>query len=441
MGKGIHRLSTREVETAKDGDHSDGGGLILRIRSARESKTGKPMPAMAAWVFRYTSPTTAARREMGLGPLNVGDPGGSLRVARDAADKARTQLQAKLDPIEERERAQAGAAAQAKAEKVQRQRQALTFGRFARQFHEEKIEPHLTAKHAAQWVSSLENHLKPTAMWSMPLAQIEAQHVLEALNSVRALGSARAMEKGSKIPETLRRVRSRVEAIFARAVVLKHCTHNPAADVRAEFREPASKKRKRGHFRALDYRELPSFMKTLREAEGTAARALEFGVLCAARTGEIIGCRWDEIDLQAGTWVIPGERMKAGEPHTVFLSKEARAVIAGQVGTDEAFVFPSNRERRRPLSNMAMLALLDRLDMRSETTVHGACRAGFSTWAYETNAAREDVIEAALAHREADRVKAAYSRAQFAEERSTLMQAWAEYLMKARSNVVPLRAA
>jgi integrase len=150
---------------------------------------------------------------------------------------------------------------------------------------------------------------------------------------------------------------------------------------------------------------------------------------------------WDEVDLQEGVWSVPGARMKSGEPHTIFISPAAIEVLRGQIGLDKRWVFPSPTKEGKHLSNMAMLALLDRLGMRGDTTVHGVCRSSFSTWANETGAARPDVVEACLAHKEADKVRAAYNRSEFNEERRRLLAAWAQYLSKPRSKVVPLRAA
>src|SRR5581483_7387349 len=176
--------------------------------------------------------------------------------------------------------------------------------------------------------------------------------------------------------------------------------------------------------------------------EGIAARCLEFAVLSAARTNEAIGAEWPEFDLNASVWVAPAARMKAGEPHTVYLSARALEILAGQRGLDKRWVFPSPQLNDKPLSNMAMLTMLDRMGAREQTTVHGLCRATFSTWANETDAARPDVIEACLAHREADRVKAEYNRAKFSEERRALMEAWSTYLgQSGEAQVLPFEAA
>ena len=154
----------------------------------------------------------------------------------------------------------------------------------------------------------------------------------------------------------------------------------------------------------------------------------------------MIGATWDEFDLAAGVWTVPAARMKGGERHTVYLSERAREIVTGMQELAQRFVFPAPTLDDKPLSNMAMLTLLRRMDADKTTTVHGLCRASFSTWAYETGAARPEVIEACLAHREADKVKAAYNRAQFASERAALLAAWADHCAgKApENNVIPI---
>jgi integrase len=198
-------------------------------------------------------------------------------------------------------------------------------------------------------------------------------------------------------------------------------------------------------YAALPFAEVPAFMERLREQKGIAARALEFAVLTAARTGEVTGATWGELDLAAGLWIVPGSRMKGGEPHTVYLSPRAVEIVSAMKEVGGDYVFPTPSDLSAPLSNMAMLTLLRRMDADKRTTVHGLCRASFSTWANETGAARSEVIEACLAHREGDRVRAAYNRATFATERRALLAAWAEFLdgRELRSNVInlPQRAA
>jgi integrase len=186
---------------------------------------------------------------------------------------------------------------------------------------------------------------------------------------------------------------------------------------------------------------VPSLVNRIRTSPGIAARALEFGVLTAARTSEILGAEWNEFDLVNGVWTVPKERMKAREAHTVFLSPRAIEVLKGQRGLSKRYLFPSPVDRNKPLSNMGMLTLLRRLGVDEETTVHGLCRSSFSTWAYENAVARPEVIEAALAHWEKDQIKRAYNRAQFNSERRKLLIDWADFVcgQAIRARVLPLR--
>lgn len=421
----LHLLSSREVQVAGEGDHSDGGGLLLRVRGPS-----------ASWVLRYTS-TTGRRREMGLGVALRGSPkqaGATLSGARDDAHKARELLRQGIDPIDERDRRREADRSAEQAKKVEKSREQTTLARAARDYHERVIEPTRTAKHAAQWIASLEHHV-PDELWHAPIASITPPALLAALSDVRALADAEI-----RVPETLSRVRQRLDAVFEDAIFHERCTSNPAAAIRRKMRETQAK-RDRGQFAALPYREVPDFMGRLRSMEGIAARCLEFAVLAAARTGEVLLASWGEFDLDEGLWQIPAERMKAGEPHAVYLSARAVEILKAQKGLHASIVFPSTMKEDSPQSNMAMLAVLDRMGMRDRTTVHGLCRASFSTWANETGAARPDVIEACLAHRESDRVKAAYNRAKFNEERKALMAAWADYVSRPSAQVIPLQVA
>lgn len=421
----LHLLSVRAVQTAGDGDHSDGGGLLLRIRGGS-----------ATWVFRYTA-ATGKRREMGLGAAHRSNPaqaGQGLTSARELAAEARALLQRGVDPIDERDHrrdAQRQAVDQAKATKSQ---QAMTLARAARDYHARVIEPSRTSKHAAQWISSLENHMPP-ALWHSPIASVTAPALLAALQGITPHERARNVTADVRLDETVQRIRQRLDAVFEDAVFHGWCGTNPAAAIRRKLREGMPRGAK-GQLAALPYRDAPELMRRLRAAEGIAARALEFAMLTVGRTTEVLGATWSEVDLEAATWTVPGARMKAGEDHVVYLSPAAVAVLRAQQELGQAFVFPSPMLDGKPLSNMSMLAVLGRLGERGRTTVHGLCRATFSTWANETGAARPDVIEACLAHEEGNRVRAAYNRAQFAEERRALLAAWAAFL--GSSNVVAM---
>jgi integrase len=420
----LHLLSALEVLHAGDGDLTDGGGLLLRVRA--ES---------ASWVFRYTA-ATGKRREMGLGIAHRGNQkhaGASLELARELAGDARRMLKQRSDPIDDRQRMRDAERDKLERQKADKGRERRTLARVARDYHERVIEPSRTTKHGAQWIQSLELHV-PAGTWHKPIDGVTAPELLDVMLKLQR-----------QIPETASRVRQRLDAIFEDAMFHGYCASNPAAAIRRKLREALVKgKRKRGEFAALPYSEAPAFTGELRGAEGVAARCLEFAMLTTARTGEVIGAVWEELDLDTGIWIVPAARMKGGQDagdHVVHLSARAIEIAKAQRQLGQPYVFPSPTLDKSALSNMAMLSLLKRMGYSKRTTVHGLCRATFSTWAHETAAARPEVIEACLAHREADKVKAAYNRAQFTEERRALLAAWAAYLATPQANVIPLRAA
>jgi integrase len=414
---GLHLLRALNVKEAKI-DTPDGGGLWLRVKGSK-----------ASWLFRYSH--RGIRRDLSLGTCyraDLAQAGKSLTDARAAASRARSLLAEGKDPVDER-KSQREAARTAKAAGKKAELQArLTLARAARDYHERVIEPNRTDKHGKQWIQSLETHV-PAALWHKPIAEVEAPELLDAILGLYAT-----------IPETASRVRQRLDAVFEDAAFRKQCASNPAQAIRRKLRE-AIRSRERGNFAALDYRQVPAFVKRLREQPGTAARALEFALLTAARTSEVLELTASELD--DAVWRVPAVRMKAGEEHVVHLAPRALQILAEAMALGGVYIFPSPQDKSRPLSNMAMLNVLRRMKIQDKTTVHGVCRATFSTWAYETGAARPDVIEACLAHREADRVKRAYNRSQFTTDRKALLLRWADYLdgKETQSNVVPLQRA
>jgi len=393
------------------GRYSDGEGLFLNVRpAARRGACAAEVGKTREWLFRYTAPS-GKRRDMTLGAL----PAMGLSAARDAAREATRMLASGTDPLEARSAHRESLRQAEQSQRTQAKVDALTLARFARRVHERIEAEFKNPKHRQQWINSLEQHV-PAALWQKSIARIEPAELLEALETLRL-----------KLPETGRRVRQRLDRVFARAVIERHVKHNPLSDIRSELRA----KRPRGAFRALPWREVPAALGVIRSELGAAAAALEFAVLTAARTGEVLGATFAEFDLDASspTWLVPSARMKRGEPHLVYLSPRAAEIVRtqAQAANGRAVVFESPNTAGRPLSNMALLMVLRRRKLDSQTTVHGLCRATFSTWANETAAARPDVIEACLAHNEADRTRAAYNRAEFIEERRLLMLRWADF--------------
>jgi integrase len=401
----LHVLSPREVQVAVIGDHADGGGLFLRVR-----------PSGASWLLRYTSPS-GRRRDMGLGVAHrdtMPAAGVSLRLARQKANRGREDLAAGRDPIDAKRAARQADAEKRADARARRKAEYLTLARAARAYHERAIEPAMNTKYSQVWIRSLECHIPP-AIWNKPIAEVGAVELFEALAKVKRA-----------LPETADRVRRRLGAVFDDAIFFGHCIANPAAAIRRKMGEIATGKES-ANLRALPYDQVPAFVADLRKQPGIAARCLEFALLTASRTGEVLGATWKEIDERECAWTIQGARMKGGEDHTVCLSRRALAILTQMRTLGSAYVFPSPIKLDKPLSNVGMLTLLSRMKYRERTTVHGVCRASFSTWANDNGIARPDVIEACLAHREADRVRAAYNRAAFQGERATLLRAWADF--------------
>ena len=407
MPRKLHLLTARQCETLGDGKHADGGGLSLIVRG--DSR---------AWVFRYSGPD-GRRREMGLGKLEVV----GLKAARDHAEEVRGEVRRGIDPLSRRAALRDAAEAQRHRESTERLSEQTTLRRVLYDYHEKYVEPVFSDKHAKQWLASVVQHV-PAKVLDKPIALIEAGELLDVLQPLYV-----------ELPETGRRIRQRLDTVFDHAVLRKQAPANPAKSIVRALRQ----RREKGHFRALPYTEVHGLVAKLRELPGTAARALEFAILTAARTSEVLDMQWSELSPSGDVWTVPPARMKAGVAHTIYLSKPARAVLAKVRGLSKRWVFKSPAGDA-PLSNMAMLNLLRRMGADQDTTVHGVCRASFSTWANETNAARREVIEACLAHREADRVAAAYNRAEFAEERRALLERWAEFIAVEPSKASQRRA-
>ncbi len=390
--RGIAALTT-------PGRHSDGGNLYLSIDAKGRKR----------WTFLYVR--DGKQREMGLGAAQDVP----LADARALADAARATLRAGADPIDIRR-------AMGKAEAVP------TFGAYVETFLAAKEGGWRNPKHRAQWRMTLTKYAAP--LHSLHLDKVAVADVLAAL---RPLWQTK--------PETASRLRGRIEAVLDAAKVAGHRSgENPAAwSGNLEHLLPKRGKLSRGHHAAMAYTDVPAFIAKLRERDALAALALEFCILTAARSGEVLGARWSEIDLAAQVWTVPAARMKATREHRIPLSERALAILErlSEARTGE-LVFPGQRAGR-PLSVMAMEMLLRRMD-QDAVTVHGF-RSAFRDWAgNETHFPRE-VAEAALAHVVGDKAEQAYRRGDALEKRRALMSAWASHCGEpgAGSNVVAMK--
>ena len=284
-------------------------------------------------------------------------------------------------------------------------------------------------KHRAQWRSTLKQHAKP--LLSIPVDAITTADVLKCLKPI-----------WTRIPETASRVRGRIEKVLDAAKAKGHRTgENPAAwkGNLVHFLS-ARQKLTRGHFEAMPYDQVPAFMKRLRAMDAVARRALEFTILTAARSGEIRGAKWNEIDVEAKVWTVPAQRMKMGREHRVPLSDRALAILAETkpMTMGDGLIFPGRHGR--PLSGMTLDAVLRRLKCKP-ITVHGF-RSAFRDWAGEATLFPREIAEAALAHIVGDATERAYRRGDALEKRRELMSAWERHCDPGRAdNVVPLRTA
>lgn len=393
-GRSLNKLSATQAAKLKTpGRHSDGGGLYLFIDPHGRRR----------WIFMYAR--GGKRTELGLG----GGRDLSLANARIEAGKLREILATGGDP----------SATRAKDDRVP------TFGECADGYVEAMKPSWRNAKHAAQWTMTLTTYAK--LLRGKPVNAIETQDVLDVLQGL-----------WKRTPETAERLRGRIENVLDAAKAKGQRTGENPARWRGHLDQllPKRQRLSRGHHAAMPYDAMSDFMADLRGRSAVAARALEFTILTAARSGEVLGAEWQEIDLEKKVWAIPPARMKAAREHRVPLSPRAMEIVAAmrQLGTD-CFVFPGSKPKK-PLSSMAMAMLLRR--MKAEITVHGF-RSTFRDWASETTGFPHEVCEMALAHTIGNKAEAAYRRGDLFDKRRKLMEAWAGYCGRTASDkVIPL---
>ena len=396
---GRNKLTARFVQTVKHPPkwHSDGAGLYLRV-----TKDGNK-----SWVFVFPFPGYKSPREMGLGSY----PAVTLEKARQFADEARQDVRNGLDPIEKKKVHRESAALE--------RSKAMTFDQCATSYIESNRAGWKNDKHASQWQNTLETYASPI-IGNLAVASIDTGHVLKVLELDQLWATK---------PETASRLRGRIEAVLGWATVRGYRKgDNPAAwrnhlDKVLPARSAVAKVE---HHPALPYAEIGSFIENLRAQAGVAPRALQFAILTAARSGEVLGATWQEFDLDKGIWTIPAERMKAKKEHCIPLSARALEIVNELLPLKTGDASPVFQGKGgKALSNMAMLAVLKRMK-RADMTTHGF-RSTFRDWAGETTAYPREVIEHALAHQLKDKAEAAYARGTLFTKRRRLMDDWAKY--------------
>lgn len=394
MPKIAKELSALQVSRLLEaGHHAVGGvtGLYLYVTA-----TGA-----RSWVLRIE--VGKKRKHMGLG----GFPSVTLAMAREQARMARSEFRAGLDPIAARRKAV--------SKRLAEQLNAVTFESAAKAYIDAHGDTWKNPKHRAQWSATLATYAFPV-IGSLQTAHVTQAHVLAVLEPIWKTKN-----------ETAARLRGRIEAVLDWATVRGYREgENPARwKGRLDKLLPAPGKiQKTVHRKALAIDAVQQFMRDLRDKEGVAARALEFVVLTAARSGEVRGVTWSEIDLDAAVWVVPGERMKAGREHRVPLCAQAVELlhkVPRFVGNE--LVFPSPRGKL--LSDMALLAVMRRMEV--DAVPHGF-RSTFRDWVGERTDYPRELAEQALAHTLENKVEAAYRRGDALEKRRTMMQEWSDFL-------------
>jgi integrase len=412
MGKSTHtpgKLATVSLKTLGDGWHSDGGNLYLFVRG--ESR---------AWVFRFVAPD-GKRRNMGLGSqYSV-----TLAEARKQAALLREQVKhptSPNDPLAARQETRL-------AQKLTK-RKSMTFKACAEAYIEAHRAEWKNPKHAQQWENTIATYAYPV-FGDLPVAAVDDALVLKVL-----------MPIWESKTETATRLRGRIESVLHWATFSKFRQGENPARWKGHLDNSLAKPNKVAkvkHHAALPYADMGPFMADLRQRVGLGARALEFAILTAARSGEVRGATWSEIDLTSRLWVVPADRMKMEREHRVPLSDAAVVLLQTLPRVDgEVLVFPSSKIGR-PMSDMTLTAVLKRMD-RGDLTAHGF-RSTFRDWAAESTNYPSDMAEMALAHSIGDKVEAAYRRGDMLQKRFRMMNEWAKYcgtIVKRSGTVVPI---
>jgi|SRR5690554_821387 len=411
MPKKVRELSATEVRRLKhaiskttgkayNALHPVGGvaGLLLQVTPS----------GAKSWIYRTRIGTK--RRSIGLG----GFPDVSLAQARDKAREMREQIAQGIDPVEERQTI--------RREVIATQLSTVTFEKAMTDYIAMKSKEFKNPRQGQQWTYTLTKYALPF-IGDVPVRDIDLQHIKSVLDPIWETKT-----------ETANRVRSRIENILGWCAIHEYrSAENPArwTGYLSEIYQSPSKIKTRKHFKAMPVDSMPGFIKDLKKRKGTAARALEFLILTAARTNEVIGDKrvdkpgitWQEVDLDNKVWTVPAERMKSGRVHRVPLSDTAISIIKGMgEGAPTDLIFPSTLGGI-PSDNF-LTSLMKRMDQKA--TVHGF-RSTFKDWARERTAYADEVSELALAHIHDDATRAAYARSELIEKRRLLMADWERY--------------
>lgn len=380
MGK----LTQGQIRQLKEpGRYSDGDGLFLELNR----------PGKGNWQLRAT--VNGRRRDIGLGPLDLI----TVHEARELAIDLRRDIKRGIDPIEERKR-----------KKIE----ILTFKAAAEKVHSEQKATWKNGKHQDQWIKTLETYAFPK-LGDRLVNDIEGPLIREVL-----------LDFWLEKPETARRVKQRIGVVLDWAYA--NGIRATEAPMRSLSRALPRQPKQDGHFAAMPYEDVPTFLKHLHKRTSVARLALEFLILSASRSGEVRGAKWAEINLDAKLWTVPAERMKVGKEHVVPLTDVAIDVLERArpyYAECSDLVFPG-RNVLRPMSDMTLLKILRYAKL--PFTVHGF-RSAFRDWAAEKTSYPGEVAEAALAHTVSNKVEAAYRRTNYLDKRRELMREWSDFCM------------
>ena len=389
------KLTKKQIQTLKAGRHGDGGGLYLVVDPSGARR----------WIVRVTikgqknKKGAPLRTDFGLGGADVV----TLYEARDRALEYRRMAKQGLNP------------------RYNASREIPTFEEVAQQVHIDRLPTWKNPKHAQQWLNTLKEYVFPK-IGRMPIDSIGQPEVLICLSPI-----------WTEKHETARRVSQRIKAVLDVAKSKGFRTgENPVTEIKdAKVLPKVTKKPK--HHKAMAWRDLPAFYTDLKLRNAMAAKALMFTCLTGSRTSEVLGMQWTEIDFEERVWTCPAERMKGNEEHQVPLTDDMLAIIEPLKRMASQYVF-EGQKRHKPLSNMAMLMLLRRMNI-SDATVHGF-RSTFRDWASEVANAPREVAEMSLSHKVGSDVERAYARSKLLDKRRTLMKRWSEYLTGHEGKVI-----
>ena len=385
-------LRATEIKKLPSGKHHDGGGLYLVVTESSNSRK---------WVLRGT--VNGKRREWGLGAASEN----SLAEVRDKAASYRKKIRGGVDPAEEIRLAKAEALAHDQENRIPTFRDATAL------VHEEHLRSWRNAKHGKQWLTTMETYAFPK-LGDIRVDKVTGPEVRDVL-----------IEIWLKIPETARRVRQRIGTVLDYAH--SRGWREQEAPMRSVSKGLPKQLNKKKHYPAMQWQDVPNFitnMPSIIKATDTVIAALEFTILTAARSGEVRGMTWGEIDLDCAIWIIPAERMKAEVEHRVPLSDRAIEILTQFDDGDVDDLIFTGRNKGKPLSDMTLTMPLRRAELG--ITVHGF-RSSFRDWCNEATNTPRAIAERCLAHAIEGKTEAAYSRTDFLDKRRDVMQLWADF--------------